>query len=327
LTAANRCPPAVTSTRQTAPPRTRSAYEDVATKFFEHFIYIADAFYNLGPQDINLWDDEDGFFYDALHKADEREIRLKIRSFVGLIPLFATAILEADTLEQLPSFKRRLEWFMKHRPHMVEKIASFTEIGAHGHYQLSIVGREKLERLLQRVFDPGEFLSDYGLRSLSKYHADHPFQIRVGNQVYSVDYEPAESRSGLFGGNSNWRGPIWFPVNYLVIESLRTYYHHYGETLKIEVPGGSGNWINLDQAADELCSRLERIFLRDSSNADRRAVFGSEPYFQNDPHWRDYVPFYEYFHGDTGTGLGASHQTGWTALVAKMIQDTRTNDG
>jgi hypothetical protein len=307
--------------------RTRPAYEDVATKFFEHFIYIADAFYNLGPQDINLWDDEDGFFYDALHKADEREIRLKIRSFVGLIPLFATAILEADTLEQLPSFKRRLEWFIKHRPHMVEKIASFTEIGAHGHYQLSIVGREKLERLLQRVFDPGEFLSDYGLRSLSKYHADHPFQIRVGNQVYSVDYEPAESRSGLFGGNSNWRGPIWFPVNYLVIESLRTYYHHYGETLKIEVPGGSGNWINLDQAADELCSRLERIFLRDSSNADRRAVFGSEPYFQNDPHWRDYVPFYEYFHGDTGTGLGASHQTGWTALVAKMIQDTRTNDG
>jgi hypothetical protein len=302
--------------------RTRPAYEDVATKFFEHFIYIADAFYNLGPQDISLWDAEDGFFYDALHKADEQETRLKIRSFVGLIPLFATTILETDTLEQLPSFKRRLEWFMKHRPQLVENVASFTEVGAHGHYQLSIVGREKLERLLQRVFDPGEFLSDYGLRSLSKYHADHPFQIRVGNQVYSVDYEPAESRSGLFGGNSNWRGPIWFPVNYLVIESLRTYYHHYGDAFKIEVPGGSGNWINLDQAAEELCRRLARIFLRDSSNADRRAVFGSESYFQNDPHWRDYVPFYEYFHGDTGTGLGASHQTGWTALVAKMLNDT-----
>jgi len=305
--------------------RTRPAYEDVATKFFEHFIYIADAFYNLGKGDISLWDEEDCFFYDALHDAGEHQTRLKVRSFVGLIPLFATAVLEADQLKELPGFKRRLEWFMEHRPELVKNVASFTETGAHGHTQLSIVDREKLERILRRVFDTKEFLSDYGLRSLSKYHAQNPFRMKVGDQVHSVDYEPAESRTWLFGGNSNWRGPIWFPLNYLVIESLRTYHHHYGEDFKIEVPGGSGRWLTLNQAADELCRRLGQIFLRDPSNADRRPVFGDENLFQHDPDWRDYVLFYEYFHGDNGAGLGASHQTGWTALVAKMMQDTRAN--
>ena len=305
--------------------RTHPAYEDVATKFFEHFIYIADAFYHLSRDDISLWDEEDCFFYDALHDAGEHQTRLKVRSFVGLFPLFATAVLEADQLEGLPGFKRRLEWFMEQRPQLVKNVASFTEPGAHDHFQLSIVDREKLERILARVFDTNEFFSDYGLRSLSKYHAQNPFRMRVGDQEHRVDYEPAESRTWLFGGNSNWRGPVWFPVNYLVIESLRTYHHHYGDNFKVEVPGGSGNWLTLDQAADELCRRLGQIFLRDPSNGGRRPVFGDENLFQRDPHWRDHVLFYEYFNGDTGAGLGASHQTGWTALVAKMMQDTRAS--
>ena len=305
--------------------RTHIAYEDVATKFFEHFIYIANSFHHMGEGGKSLWDEEDGFFYDALHTPDDETIPLKIRSFVGLIPIFATASLEPELLEKLPRFKQRMEWFIKYRPGLVKNVATFTEAGAHGHYQLSIVDRKKLERILRRVFDPEEFLSEHGLRSLSRYHASQPYEFRAGDQVHRVSYEPAESNSGLFGGNSNWRGPVWFPVNYLVIESLRVFYDHYGETFKVEVPKGSGNWINLDQAADDLCRRMARIFQRSPSNGNRRPVFGGEGYFQNDPHWRDYVPFYEYFHGDNGSGLGASHQTGWTALVAKMMQDTRAN--
>jgi hypothetical protein len=228
---------------------------------------------------------------------------------------------EPELLEKLPRFRRRLEWFLEYRPHLVAKVAPLTEAGAHGHYQMAIVDHDKLERILARLFDPAEFLSDYGLRSLSRYHADHPYSCTAGGQSYTVRYEPAESRTGLFGGNSNWRGPIWFPINYLMIEALRKYYHHYGDTLKVEVPRGSGNRVTLDEAADELSRRLARIFLRDEANGGRRAVFGGQEYFQADPHWRDCVPFYEYFHGDNGAGIGASHQTGWTALVAKLIQD------
>jgi hypothetical protein len=301
--------------------RNHPAYEDVATKFFEHFIYIVNAFYDLGHKGISLWDEKDGFFYDTLHTTQDTYIPLKIRSFVGLIPLLATMTIEPEMLEKLPRFKHRMEWFIEYRPHLLKNVASLTEKGAHGHYQLSIVNREQLARILERVFDPDEFLSDYGLRALSRYHTEHPFVFQVDGEERTVQYEPAESSSGVFGGNSNWRGPIWFPVNYLVIEALRNYEHHYGNTFKVEIPHGSSNLVTLDEAANELCRRLSSIFLQDQTKDDRRPVFGNQAYFQTNPYWRDYIPFYEYFHGDNGTGLGASHQTGWTALVAKMMQD------
>jgi hypothetical protein len=307
--------------------RTRPAYEDVATKFFEHFVYIAGAFYDMGGQGVSLWDDQDGFFYDVLHAPDGAFVPLRVRSFVGLIPLLAVQALEPQQLEKLPRFRRRIDWFLEYRPHLAAHITPLNERGDHGHYQLSIVGRDKLARILARVFDPDEFLSDHGLRALSRAYAASPFSCRVGGQTYTVAYEPAESSSGLFGGNSNWRGPIWFPINYLMVEALRKHHHHYGDSLTVEVPQGSGSRLRLDQAADELSRRLSSIFLRSTSPEGetettgwRRPVFGDEPIFQNDPHWRDHVLFYEYFHGDNGTGLGASHQTGWTALVANLLQ-------
>jgi hypothetical protein len=208
---------------------------------------------------------------------------------------------------------------LKYRPWLVKNVASLTEMGSHGHYHLAVVGREKLERILQRLCDPAEFLSDYGLRSVSRYHAEHPYIFQVDGQQHRVDYEPAESSSGLFGGNSNWRGPIWIPTNYLLIDALRKFGHHYGAQLKVEIPTGSGQTLTLDELADELSRRLLRIFQRDSNG--RRAVFGLQDYFQDDPDWRDYLPFYEYFHGDNGSGLGASHQTGWTALVARLLAE------
>jgi len=305
--------------------RTHPAYEDVATKFFEHFIYIADAFNQIGPQGLSLWDEEDGFFYDALHTPDGGYISLKVRSFVGLIPLFAVQTLEPRQLEALPRFKRRMEWFLKYRPSLVENIASLTEMGAHGHTHLAVVGREKLGRILQRVFDPAEFLSDYGLRALSRYHLDHPYSFDMDGETHTVCYEPAESSSPLYGGNSNWRGPVWFPVNYLLVEALRKFHHQYGDSLKVELPRGSGTWVNLEEAAGELSRRLMRIFLRDPKNGGRRPVFGDQTIFQQNPHWRDHLLFYEYFHGDNGAGIGASHQTGWTALVAKLIQEIYGN--
>lgn len=301
--------------------RTDLAYEDVATKFFEHFIYITNAIYNLGGHGVGLWDPEDGFFYDAIHLPDGTHIPLKIRSFVGLIPLFAVETIEAQTLERLSRFRRRMEWFIKYRPHLLSKISSLAASGADGHRLLAMVDQDKLERILKRMFDSNEFLWEYGLRSLSRYHLAHPYSFHIDGQVYTVSYEPAESPTGLFGGNSNWRGPIWFPINYLMIEALRKHHHHYGATLTIEMPYGSGKQFTLAEAADEISRRLARIFLRDGGEGGHRPVFGDVAYFQTDPHWRDYIPFYEYFHGDNGSGLGASHQTGWTALVAKLIQD------
>jgi hypothetical protein len=305
--------------------RTKPAYEDVATKFFEHFVYIVDALYHLGGQGVSLWDEEDGFFYDVLHAPDGGFTPLRVRSFVGLIPLLAVQALEPQQLEKLPRFRRRMDWLLKYRPHLAAHVASLSEKGAHGNHQLAIVGRDKLLRILARVFDPHEFLSDYGLRALSRAHAEKPFSCRVGEQSYTVGYEPAESTSGLFGGNSNWRGPVWFPINYLMVEALRKYHHHYGDSLTIEVPWGSGNKLTLGQAADELSQRLAGIFLRTCPAPDeeggRRPVFGGERIFQNDPHWRDHILFYEYFHGDNGAGIGASHQTGWTALVANLLQE------
>jgi hypothetical protein len=301
--------------------RTHPAYEDVATKFFEHFIYIANALSDMGNHGLSLWDEQDGFYYDVLHTPDGKFMPLKVRSFVGLIPLFAQATLEPALLDQLPNFKRHLEWFLEYRPGLVQNVASLTEMGAHGQYQLAIVGRQKLVRMLGHVFNPDEFFSDYGLRALSKYHAGHPYEINVNGMLYGVHYEPAESSSGLFGGNSNWRGPIWFPINYLMVEALRGYDHYYGADLKIEVPLGSGECITLKDAANELSRRLERIFLQNPTNSGDRPVFGGEAVFQKDPFWQNNLLFYEYFHGDNGAGIGASHQTGWTALVANLIQN------
>jgi len=301
--------------------RTKPAYEDVATKFFEHFIYIAHALthMHMGDEIASLWDPDDGFFYDRLHFPDGRYLPLKARSLVGLIPLFAVETLDPEQLTQLPHFRRRMDWFIKYRPHLVENIASLTEPGEGGRFLLSLVDRGMLTRILDRVFDPEEFLSDYGLRSLSRYHLAHPYIFSASGTAYTVAYDPGESRTDLFGGNSNWRGPIWFPVNYLMIASLRTYAHYYGDTFKVELPKGSGHRLSLDEAASELGRRLIRIFLRDADG--RRPVFGKAMLFQGDSHWRDYSLFYEYFHGDTGVGLGASHQTGWTALVARLIQE------
>ncbi|NDJ85998.1 MAG: glucosidase [Chloroflexi bacterium] len=300
--------------------RTKPAYEDVATKFFEHFIYITNAITDLGGEGVSLWDDEDGFFYDTLHLPHGGFVPLKVRSFVGLIPLFAIETLEPDLLEKLPRFKRRMEWFIKYRPHMIKNLASFTESGKGGRYLLSIVGREQLTRILQRMLDPAEFLSDYGLRSLSKIHEAQPYVWYVDGQELKVRYLPAESDSGLFGGNSNWRGPIWFPVNYLMIEALQKFDHYYGDTLKVQLPTGSDTELTLAEVAHDLSRRLTKIFLRDADG--QRPVFGGVKLFHTDPHWRDNVLFYEYFHGDIGAGIGASHQTGWTALVAKLIQQS-----
>jgi hypothetical protein len=304
--------------------RTRPAYEAVATKFFEHFIYIANAI-NAPINEHGLWEAEDGFFYDKLHMQDGRALPLKIRSLVGLIPLFAVETLEPDLLELLPNFRRRMEWFIKYRPKMTAAVASLTEPGLEGRRLLTLVDRYKLERILPRLFDETQFLSDYGIRSMSRGLKSEPFVFRddQGGE-HTVTYEPGESPSGMFGGNSNWRGPIWFPVNYLMIESLERYYHYFGDTVQAEVPRYSGNWMNLQQAAEDLGERLSRIFVRDEKNGGRRPVFGEIGLFQNDPQWRDYVPFYEYFHADSGLGLGASHQTGWTGLVARLLRCRRS---
>ncbi len=295
--------------------RTNPAYQDVASKFFEHFIYIAHAINHLG-----LWDEEDGFFYDVLHLSNNQQIPIKLRSFVGLIPLFAVETLEPDLLDLLPDFRARMEWFIEYRPQLVDNIASLTDPGYGGRRLLSIVSREQLGRILPRMLDESQFLSDYGLRSLSRQYAAEPYTFSFDGHTANVTYQPAESDSGLFGGNSNWRGPIWFPINYLMIESLQKFHHYCGESFKTELPRYSGNQVNLDVVAADLSRRLNRLFLRDAD--DHRPCLGHESYFQDDPYWRDYIWFYEYFHGDNGRGVGASHQTGWTALVAKLIQQS-----
>ena len=297
-----------------------SAYEDVATKFFEHFIYIAHAINNVGPQRKSLWDDGDGFFYDALHLPDGSHMPLKIRSLVGLIPLFAVETLEPDLLDLLPRFRRRMQWFLDNRPELVGHIASITTPGEGGRRLLAIADRDKLDRILPRLLDPDQFLGDHGVRALSRAHLKYPYELPMDGDVRRVTYEPAESTTGLFGGNSNWRGPIWFPTNFLMIESLQKYYHYYGPDYRVECPRGSGRFLNLNEVAADLSRRLISIFLTDQ--AGRRPVYGGTERFQTDPHWRDYVLFYEYFHGDNGAGLGASHQSGWTSLVAKLIQQS-----
>jgi hypothetical protein len=296
-------------------------YEDIATKFFEHFLYIAEAMTNLGGEGIGLWDEEDQFFYDELNLSDGSIIPLKVRSMVGLIPLFAVETLEPDLLAQLPEFSERLDWFLKNRPGLAQLVSRWQVPGMGERRLLSLLRGHRMKMLLKRMLDETEFLSDYGVRAISKYHEANPYVFDCAGVTLAVKYLPAESDSGLFGGNSNWRGPIWFPVNFLLIESLQKFHHYYGDEFKIECPTGSGNFMTIEQVADELGHRLCRIFLRDEQG--RRAVFGDQPKLQNDPHFRDHVLFYEYFHGDTGRGVGASHQTGWTGAVAKLLQPRR----
>ncbi len=298
---------------------TRPPYESVATKFFEHFVAIAEAI-NGTCGSMGLWEDQDGFYYDMIRFPGEAHKRLRVRSFVGLIPLFAVATISPERIDKLPQFRRRVEWFIKYRPHRVQHIASLTTPGEGGKRLLAIVDRRKLERIAPSLFDPARFLSDHGLRSLSRRHADEPFRFDFGGTIHAVDYEPGESRTPLFGGNSNWRGPVWFPVNFLMIESLRTYHEYYGSSFQVEAPAGSGERVDLARAADLLSERLISLFRRDPATG-RRPAHGPDDLFQTDPRFRDYLFFHEYFHGDTGRGLGACAQTGWTALVANLIQE------
>jgi Glycosyl hydrolase family 63 C-terminal domain len=296
------------------------AYEDVASKFFEHFVHIAHAMNDIGTDGRSLWDDEDGFYYDLLHLPNGNDHFMKIRSMVGLIPLFAVETLEPEIVDRLPGFKRRMQWFIDNHEDVPEHI-EMTQRSPRGVRRLlALANRKQLKRMLKRMLDEAEFFSPHGIRALSRYHLDHPYEVQVDGHVSRVDYEPAESSSGLFGGNSNWRGPIWFPVNYLLIESLQKFHHYYGEDFKIECPTYSRKEVDLWQVAGEISRRLTRIFLRDKNG--RRAFAGGNDLFNKDPHWRDLILFFEYFNGDTGAGLGASHQTGWTGLVAKLLEQS-----
>ncbi|HRH43043.1 MAG TPA: hypothetical protein PKY82_15545, partial [Pyrinomonadaceae bacterium] len=294
---------------------TDDSYEDVATKFWEHFIYIADAMNNLGQENLSLWNEEDGFYYDVLHLHGQGNMPLKVRSMVGLIPLFAVATIDTETLDALPDFKQRFDWFCENRPKLTANVEN------NGNRRLlSIAFRERLERVLKVMLDENEFLSPHGIRALSRFHKDNPYILNVNDNEHRVDYEPAESSTGLFGGNSNWRGPIWMPVNYLLIESLQKFHHFYGDDLKVECPTNSGKMMNLWEVSQELSRRLSHIFLKDPNG--KRPVYGDLEKFQTDKDWRDLILFYEYFHGDNGSGVGASHQTGWTGLVAKLLQQS-----
>jgi hypothetical protein len=296
------------------------SYEDVASKFWEHFLHIAHAMNNLGQDDISLWDEEDGFYYDVLHLPGRGSQTLKVRSMVGLVPLFAVETLEPEVVDSLPGFKRRMEWFIENRPDLTANVACMRTPGRGERRLLAVVDREKLRRVLRLLLDESEFLSPHGVRSVSRYHRERPYVLHVDGMEHRVDYEPAESSTGLFGGNSNWRGPVWFPMNYLLIESLQKFQHYLGSDFRVECPAGSGRMLDLGEVAAELSRRLSHIFLRDEDG--RRPVYGDSEKFQRDPHWRDLVLFYEYFHGDTGAGVGAAHQTGWTGLVAKLLQQS-----
>jgi hypothetical protein len=291
--------------------RAEDEFEDVASKFWEHFVHIASAMNTKG-----LWDEEDGFFYDVLHRDTGENLTLKIRSMVGLIPLFAVEPISAEIISQFPSFERRLEWFIDNREDLTLGVASMRVTGVGSRRLFSVVDPEKLRRVLRRLLDENEFLSPHGIRALSRVHKEHPYRLQVNGDVHQVDYEPAESASYVFGGNSNWRGPVWFPVNYLLIESLQKFHHYLGDEFLVEFPTGSGKLFTLQQVAAELSRRLSALFLKDENGS--RPVFGRKL----GPNFDDYLLFYEYFDGDTGAGVGASHQTGWTGLVAKLLQQS-----
>ncbi|PKM38492.1 MAG: glucosidase [Gammaproteobacteria bacterium HGW-Gammaproteobacteria-10] len=292
-------------------------YEDIATKFFEHFLYVAQAMTHIGDDGMGLWNDEDGFFYDVLRFPDGRLMPLKLRSMVGLIPLNAVEILEPEMLERLPDFKRRLEWFLNYRPDLAGLVSNWNEPGRGNRRLLSLLRGHRMKLLLKRMLDETEFLSDYGIRSLSRAHFDAPYVFDCCGEPVRVRYEPGESETSAFGGNSNWRGPVWFPVNYLLIVSLKRFASYYGDDFEIECPSGSGRFLTLQQVSNELALRLTRLFRRNDKGL--RPAFGNNAKLQDDPNFRDYLLFHEYFQGDNGRGIGASHQTGWTGLVANLL--------
>jgi len=292
----------------------------VASKFFEHFVYISLAMNDMGGQGIGLWDEKDGFYYDVLHVGATNEtIPMKVRSLVGLIPLFAVETFSPEDMARHPNFKRRMDWFLNHHPDVAEHVDMSRMTPQGPRLLLTIANRTKLERIYRYMLDEKEFFSPYGIRSLSKFHLEHPFELAVDGRRNSVKYEPGESSSDIFGGNSNWRGPVWFPMNILLIESMQRVHHYYGDEFKVECPTGSGQKKTLWNIAGDLSRRLSRIFVRHDGV---RPVYGDVELFQKDPFWRDLILFYEYFNGDTGAGLGASHQTGWTSLVAKLIEQS-----
>lgn len=297
--------------------KVENIYEDIASKFFAHFLIIADAMNSQREDELGLWDAEDEFYYDQLYLPDGSRIPLKVRSVVGIIPTFAVETLDFRTLELLPRLRTRIEWYLKNRPVLAENVARIDVGGLHERRLLAICNPDRLRRILRRVFDENEFLSPHGVRSLSRYHLEHPFALHVAGQEFRCDYEPAESTSGLFGGNSNWRGPVWFPINYLLIESLQKFHYYLGDDYKVEFPTGSGRMLTLWECSLELARRLLGLFRADENG--RRPFLGDDVTFQTSPYWKDQILFHEFFHGDTGEGLGASHQTGWTALVAKMV--------
>lgn len=295
------------------------AYEDFILKFTQHFLFIGGAMDRVGLHGDELWDEDDGFFYDVLIRPDGHAERMKVRSMVGLLPLAATAVISAETLERFPAVLERVQSFMARHPELTVNMHPPTRPGVSGRRLLAVVNEQKLRRILACMLDEQHFLSPYGIRALSRWHLEHPYVVHVAGQEYRVQYLPGESDSGMFGGNSNWRGPIWVPVNALLIRALLQLYTYYGDEFTVELPTGSANYVTLFAVAKELADRLTRIFLRDEQSG-RRPVYGADERFQSDPHWRDHLLFYEYFHGDSGAGIGASHQTGWTGVVARLIQ-------
>ena len=292
-------------------------YEDVASKFFEHFLYIVDAMNHIGTEGTDLWNEEDGFYYDVLQMPGGKHIDLKVRSLVGIIPLFAVTTIERETLDKLKGFKQRIDWFVNERPQLSRNLACMEGCDNDSHRLLAVVNEERLRLVLEKMLDETEFLSEYGIRSVSKYHLENPYVFETGDCEYDVTYEPAESPTAMFGGNSNWRGPIWFPINYLIIEALQKFDYYYDGGFEVECPTGSGNMMTLWEVAAELERRLISLF--ESKENELRPIYGDFSKLNLDPHWKDLLLFHEYFHGDNGAGLGASHQTGWTGLVAKLI--------
>ncbi|MGV9002795.1 MGH1-like glycoside hydrolase domain-containing protein [Flavobacterium sp.] len=297
--------------------KTNDVYEDMATKFFEHFLYIANAMSQMGEHNEGLWDEEDQFYYDMLKLPDNTCVTLKVRSVVGLIPMFAVEVLDQELID-MPGFSRRLRWFLENRPELANLVSYWREKNQEDRHLLSMLRGHRFKKILKRMLDENEFLSPYGIRALSKYHEQHPFELNMMGTKFSVNYEPGESETVLFGGNSNWRGPVWMPINFLIVESLQRFHYFYGDEFKVECPTGSGNLLTLKEISEELSRRLLQIFLKDKNG--NRPVAGSNEKMQRDPNFNNYILFHEYFHGDSGKGLGASHQTGWSGLIAKIIQ-------
>ncbi len=293
-------------------------YEDFAIKFFEHTMWIAGAMDRIGDNHDELWDEEDGFFYDVLHFPDGHSTRLKVRSLVGLLSLMAVAVFPKEAFDRLPNFREAAQKFMMQHPELTHNVHLPNQLGERNRLMLSILNEHKLRRVLSYMLDESEFLSDYGIRSLSRHHLENPYRFNYGGQEYKVGYVPGDSTSGMFGGNSNWRGPIWMPVNLLLIRSLLQLYSYYGDNFKIEYPTGSGHQATLFEVTSSISERITSIFLR--NEAGHRPLYGGTEKFQTDPYWRDLILFYEYFNGDNGAGVGASHQTGWTGCIARIIQ-------